>query len=264
MLGAIIGDVIGSSYSGRRSGTKEIDFDLFTTYSSFTDDTVLTIATAKSILYTEEYDLNYYRYARHYPNAGYGRRFFKWLESASMIPYNSYGNGAAMRVSPIGYAFNDKTTVLAEAKKSAECTHNHPEGIKGAQAVALAIFMSRKGFSKEEIRETIAKEFNYDLNRTIESIRPTYKGHVSSQESVPEAIIAFLDSTDFISAIRLAVSLGGDADTQAAIAGSIAEAFYKNIDREIISRTFLYLHQEFIDIIVDFYSQKLNKELVID
>ena len=152
-------------------------------------------------------------------------------------PYNSWGNGSAMRVSPVGFAFNSEEDVLREAKASAMVSHNHPEGIKGAQAVALAVFMTRQGASKEDIRGRISNDFDYNLDRTVENIRPSYRFDVSCMGSVPEGIIAFLDSTDYESAVRKAVSLGGDSDTQACIAGAIAEAFYKKIPSKVILET---------------------------
>ena len=187
----------------------------------FTDDTVLTVATTHAILTSTPYEIAYRAFGRQHPNAGYGNAFFKWLSSDESGPYNSWGNGSAMRVSPVGLAFNTVDDVLREAERSA-VTHNHPEGIKGAQATALAVFMARSGASKKEIRDELALRFGYDLGRTVSQIRPDYQWDVSCQGSVPEALVAFLDSADVESAIRLAISLGGDADTQAAIAGGVA------------------------------------------
>ncbi len=250
MLGAIAGDVIGSRYE--RNAVKTKYFGLFSKESRFTDDTVLTIAIAQSILNEKSYIENIVKFARSYPNAGYGGSFWSWMQSDVHKPYNSWGNGSAMRVSPVGFAFNDEATVLKEAKKSAEVTHNHIEGIKGAQATALAIFLARIGKSKEEIKKRIERDFNYDLNRSVDEIRPQYSFDVSCQGSVPESIICFLDSTDYEDCIRNAVSLGGDADTMAAIAGGIAQAYYKEIPKFIVDGVYQVLPDEFIAIIERF------------
>jgi len=232
MLGAIAGDIIGSVYE--HQPLKTIDFPLFHSHSRFTDDTVMTLAVARAIMLRSDYGREMKSLGRIYPQAGYGGNFKKWLNEDEIRPYGSWGNGSAMRVSPVGFAFDTEEDVLREAKQSAEISHNHPEGIKGAQAVALAILLARKGSSKSEIRERISRDFSYDLNRTVESIRPTYRFDVSCQGSVPEGIIAFLDSVDYQDAVRKAVSLGGDSDTLACIAGGIAQAYYKEIPAEII------------------------------
>ncbi len=250
MYGAIIGDIIGSVYE--RKNIKTTKFELFKGNSVFTDDTVLTIAVADAILTHKSYTETLQEYGKKYPNAGYGGNFYRWIFSDNPQPYNSWGNGSAMRVSPVAYAFNSIEKVLKEAEKSAIVTHNHPEGVKGAQAVAAAIFMARTGKSKKQIKDYIQKTFNYDLERSIDEIRPVYKFDVSCQGSVPEAIIAFLESTDFESAIRLAISLGGDSDTIAAMSGSIAEAFYKKIPENIISEAKKRLPEEFIKVIEGF------------
>jgi ADP-ribosylglycohydrolase len=214
--------------------TKRKDIRLFTPVSTFTDDSVLTIAVADAILTGRDYGPVIKSYARKHPLRGYGPRFLVWIASPGLKPYNSFGNGSAMRVSPVAHAFGTEEEVLREAQRAAECTHNHPEGIKGAQATALAIFMARQGFGKEVIRREIESRFSYDLSRTVDEIRPDYRGDMTCQGSVPEAIIAFLDSSSFEDAIRNAVSLGGDADTQACIAGAIAEAHYKTIPESIL------------------------------
>ncbi|MBN2591696.1 MAG: ADP-ribosylglycohydrolase family protein [Sedimentisphaerales bacterium] len=250
MLGAIAGDIIGSVRENIR--IKRKDFELFPKICFYTDDTVLTIAVADAILNNKDYGETIKKYARKHPLRGYGPKFSLWMMSPVSKPYNSLGNGSAMRVSPVGHAFNDEDSVLEQAKKSAECTHNHPEGIKGAQAVALAIFLARMGSDKDEIRKQISERFDYDLNRSIDEIRPQYKNDITCPGSVPEAIIAFLDSTDFEDAIRNAVSLGGDADTQAAIAGSIAESFYKGIPEHIFEKTWKKIPESFRKIIVSF------------
>jgi ADP-ribosylglycohydrolase len=176
-----------------------------------------------------------------------------WLGSSGIKPYNSLGNGSAMRVSPVAHAYDSEESVLMHAKKSAECTHNHPEGIKGAQATALTIYLARSGADKEDIRRRITERFEYDLERTVDSIRPDYRMNITCPGSVPEAIIAFLDSTDFEDAIRNAVSLGGDADTQAAIAGAIAETYYEEgIPSSILEKGWSIIPQSFQDVIVEF------------
>lgn len=250
MLGAIAGDIIGSIYEG--NPIKTTDFILFDGKSDYTDDTVLTIAIAYSILKGVDYVTSLKLFGRKY-TAGYGMSFYQWLISSSSEPYNSWGNGSAMRVSPIGFAFNSVDEVLNEAKRSAEVTHNHPEGIKGAQATALAIFLARMEESKKCIRQEISKRFTYDLDRTLNEIRPTYSFQVSCQYSVPESIIAFLESENFEQAIRNAISLGGDSDTMACIAGGIAQAFYKDLPEEIVHNVKQRLPDEFLQIIDKFY-----------
>lgn len=236
MLGAITGDIIGSRFEFH--GTKCTDFDLFGRGCRYTDDSAMTVAMAEWLLDDPEHSLEMLeqkmvKFGEMDPDAGFGGKFYDWLFNPLKLwpdgvrrPYNSWGNGSAMRVSAVGWMFDTLEETERVAEISASITHNHPEGIKGAQATAAAIFMARNGASKEMIRSYISNRFGYDLNRTIGQIRPTYQFEVSCQKSVPEAIIAFLDSNDYESAIRLAISLGGDADTQACIAGGIAEAFY--------------------------------------
>ncbi|MDD5209614.1 MAG: ADP-ribosylglycohydrolase family protein [Elusimicrobiales bacterium] len=250
MLGAIAGDIIGSVYENFH--TKRKDFRLFTPLSSFTDDTVLTVAVAEAILSGKPYGESIRSYARSYPLRGYGGGFMRWALIPGSAPYNSFGNGSAMRVSPVAWAFEKEEEMLAQAEFSAACTHNHPEGIKGAQAAALAVFLARKGAAKEEIKTSIASRYGYDLSRKLDEIRPSYKTEISCQASVPEAIIAFLEAENFEDAVRNAVSLGGDADTQAAIAGSIAEAYYKGIPAEILQRVNKKLPAGFLDVIARF------------
>ena len=224
MLGAIAGDIIGSVYEFQP--IKTIDFPLFRQESHFTDDTVLTVAVADSVLSGKSYAAAIKQWGRRYPQAGYGRSFYQWLMSRCSVAYESWGNGSAMRVSPIGWAYSTLEQTLKEAGRSAEITHNHPEGIKGAQAVAGSIFMARQKASKEKIKEWIKSFAGYELERKVADIRPAYKFEVSCQHSVPEAIICFLEGESVEEAVRLAVSLGGDADTQACISGAIAHAFY--------------------------------------
>lgn len=234
MIGAIAGDIIGSAFEWRN--VKTTDFKLFGPASRFTDDTVLTVAVADCILTGKDYASAFKEYGRRFPNAGYGGFFWGWLCSGSMEPYNSFGNGSAMRVSPVGFAFETLPEVLAEAKRSADATHNHPEGVKGAQAVASAIFLARKGSGKSEIRRYIQETFGYNLDRTLDEVRPGYTFDVTCQGSVPEAIIAFLESEDFEDAVRKAVSLGGDSDTIACMTGGIAQAFYGEVPGPILRK----------------------------
>ncbi|MFA6618293.1 MAG: ADP-ribosylglycohydrolase family protein [Candidatus Neomarinimicrobiota bacterium] len=250
MIGAVIGDTLGSVFEW--NNIKSTDFDLFNPKCDFTDDSVLTIAVADSIMNNKDFAKTIRDYGRKYFDRGYGGNFRHWLLSDSLKPYGSYGNGSAMRVSAVGFAFNDIKKVLAIAKRSAEVTHDHPEGIKGAQATATAIFLARKGKTKEEIKDYITSQFNYDLNFTLDEIRATYEFDVTCQGSVPQAIVAFLESSDFESAIRLAISIGGDSDTIACIAGGIASAYYKDIPREILDFVVKRLPNEFIEIINKF------------
>ncbi|MCD7926843.1 MAG: ADP-ribosylglycohydrolase family protein [Bacteroides sp.] len=227
MIGAIAGDIIGSVYEFNNTKTK--DFPLFSDDSSYTDDSIMTVAVADWLLHGGELAKVMQHYGNKYPNpmGGYGSRFAIWLHEVDPKPYNSWGNGAAMRVSPVGWYFDSLEETLRVAKETAIVTHNHPEGIKGAQAVAVAIFLARNEKSREYIKEFVEKNFGYDLNRNCDDIRLNYEFDESCQGTVPEAIIAFLESRDFEDAIRLAVSLGGDSDTLACITGGIAEAFYK-------------------------------------
>lgn len=257
MIGAIAGDIIGSVHE--RSNTKRTDFKLFVKKCTFTDDTVMSVAIADAILNQENYAIKLKEYGRTYPKRGYGGYFRKWLKSSNSEPYNSFGNGSAMRVSPVGFAFNSLKDVLHEAKKSAEVTHNHPEGIKGAQAVASAIFLARQNNDKKLIKNYIEKEFNYNLDRKINEIRKDYSFDVTCQGSVPEAIISFFESTDLESAIRIGISLGGDADTIACMAGSIAQAYYKQIPAFIIEKVKTILHEDLFIIV-----NKFNERFLVD
>lgn len=244
MLGAIIGDIVGSCYEF--NSIKTTGFELFNPRSRYTDDSVMTMAVAEWLLEDPHHthqilEEKMVKYGNLNSNVGYGGTFLRWLFLPNAIfsdgkrkPYNSFGNGSAMRVSAVGWMFDSLEETERLAEISASITHNHPEGIKGAQATAAAIFMARHGASKEEIKDYISKRFKYNLNRTCEQIRPFYGFEVSCQKSVPESIIAFLDSKDYESTVRLAVSLGGDSDTQACIAGGIAEAFYGIPDDIII------------------------------
>ncbi len=255
MIGAIIGDIIGSVYEGNPIKTTE--FPLFGRGCRFTDDTVLTVAVADSILSGEPYEDKIVEYYRLYPRAGYGMNFQIWASSGSRTPYNSWGNGSAMRVSPVGFAFDNLDLVMSEARKTAAMTHNHPEGIKGAQAVAAAVFMARTGSSRNDIREYLEIRFHYDLSRSIEQIRPSYSFDVSCQGSVPESITCFLESDSFEDAVRLAVSLGGDSDTQACIAGSIAQAFYRDIPITIGKKAEKFLDDRLLSVVRAFSEKYL-------
>jgi ADP-ribosylglycohydrolase len=241
MLGAIAGDIIGSVYEARPIKTTR--FPLFHPLCRFTDDTVLTVAWADSILNGSSYVDLLKSYYRAYPRAGYGGTFHQWAQSEQSSPYNSWGNGSAMRVSPVGFAYSSLDEVLEEAKKSAEVTHDHPEGIKGAQAIAAAVFLARKRHSKDEIQQYVTATFDYDVETTLDEIRPRYSFEVSCQNSVPQAIRAFLESDDFEDAIRKAISLGGDSDTLACMAGAIAHAYYRAVPDSIRGRVYELLDE---------------------
>ena len=234
MYGAILGDMIGAPYEFDR-GNKTKKFPLFERESQFTDDSVMTVAVAEALLETKDgapeeirsaVIRSMQKWGRKYPDAGYGARFYWWLKDNDPQPYNSWGNGSAMRVSSAGWLYDTLKKTREIARLTAEVTHNHPEGLKGAEATAAAIFLARTGSTKEEIREYITSEFGYDLSRTCDQIRPGYYHVESCQQTVPEAVTAFLEGTDFEDVIRTAVSLGGDSDTLTCIAGGIAEAFY--------------------------------------
>ena len=256
MLGAIIGDIVGSRFEF--NNTNKTDFKLFTPESSFTDDTICTIAIADAILREVSFEQSLLEWCRKYPNpkGAYGGSFARWIHSQYPEPYNSFGNGSAMRVSPCGYL---PTMQDMYARKSAECTHNHPEGIKGAECVALCIALSKRhyhnvsqiGWSKKHIKQLVVLRYGYNLDQTCDEIRRTNRFNETCQVTVPQAIVCFLESTDFESAIRLAVSIGGDSDTIAAITGSIAEAYY-GIPRHIQEKAWGYLPQEMRDVITKF------------
>lgn len=255
MIGSLIGDIVGSIYEFNNHKSK--DFEFFGAECGFTDDSVLTIATADWLLHGGDVAQYYSRYGEKYPYpmGGYGSGFERWLvrthREGLFEPYNSCGNGSAMRVGPVGWAFNTKEEVMAYAQKSAECTHNHPEGIKGAQATALCILLARQHKTKEEIRQIIENEFNYDLHFDCDEIRSTYWWGGTCQDSVPQAIVAFLDGNDFEDCIRYAISIGGDSDTIGCITGSIAEAYF-GIPAAIREQALDYLGPDFITIINEF------------
>ncbi len=265
MYGAIIGDIVGSPFEFDR-GNKTKNFELFGYKSEFTDDTVMTIAVGEALIEAgseasidviKDLVIHYMKkWGRKYPYAGYGSRFVWWLMLENPEPYNSYGNGSAMRVSAAGWLYDNLERTREVARATAEVTHNHPEGIKGAEATASAVYMARNGSSKEEIKEYIVREFQYDLSRTCDEIRPGYYHIESCQGTVPEAITAFMEGEDFEDVIRTAVSLGGDCDTLTAIAGSIAEAYY-GVPELIRTAAIRRLPDEFVAVVNRFEEKVL-------
>lgn len=264
MIGSIIGDIVGSIYEFTPNNIKTKQFEFFNPNGSYTDDSILTFATADWLLHGGEVAHYYSKYGEKYPwpMGGYGGGFKLWLVRSirhqDYRPYNSCGNGSAMRVGPVGWALDTIEEILAKAKESAECTHNHPEGIKGAQATALAIMMARHGCDKNEIRSEIEKRFEYDLQFTCEQIRPTYTWGGTCQDSVPQAIVAFLDGEDYEDSIRNAISIGGDSDTIGCITGSIAEAYF-GVPADLRNSAMNYLPEEFQSIISEFENKFGNK-----
>lgn len=262
MYGAILGDIIGSPFEFDR-GDKTKDFKLFSRRSHFTDDSVMTLAVCEALLKVgqdatvkeieDAVITSMQSWGRRYPHEGYGGYFRRWLTARHPQPYNSFGNGSAMRVSAAGWLYDSLEKTRVVAKATANVTHNHPEGIKGAEATASAIFMARNGSSKEEIKKYIENEFHYDLNRTLDEIRPNFHMDETCQKTVPEAIIAFLEARDFEDAIRNAVSLGGDTDTLGAITGSIAEAYF-GISETLISECRNRINKDMRDVVDAFYS----------
>jgi ADP-ribosylglycohydrolase len=250
MLGAIAGDFIGSVHEG--SGTKTKDFPLFVADSRFTDDTVLTVAVAERLLRGGSYVDLYHEYFHAYPQAGYGGSFIRWAGYRHRDPYNSWGNGSAMRVSPIGFACDALDDLMAQARESAEVTHNHLEGVRGSQATAAAVFLARSGRTKADIKAHVEREFGYNLSERLDDFRERYCFDVSCQGSVPQSIIAFLEADGYEDAIRNAISLGGDADTMACIAGGIAEAFFGGVPEEIAARALTALDDRLRGVVVEF------------
>ncbi len=253
MMGAIAGDMIGSVYE--RNNIKTTRFPLWQKKSTFTDDSVLTIATADCLMNHGDFAHYYRHYYSRYPRAGYGGSFIQWAETYGAPAYNSWGNGSAMRISPVAWWGRTEVEVLENAKKSAEVSHNHPEGIKGAQAIALATYMARKNASKEEILKRIALDFNYNLAESIEEIRGWYAFDVSCQGSVTQAIRAFYESDSLENAIRLAISIGGDSDTIACMAGAIAEAYYGSVPPSICHEIETRLPVELLKVVNAFYRE---------
>ena len=271
MIGAIMGDMIGAPYEFDM-GNKTKDFPLFNRESQFTDDSVMTIAVAEALMDTigksdDEIRTalvkSMQKWGRRYPNAGYGGMFYRWLREKNPKPYGSFGNGSAMRVSSAGWLFGTLAETRHIARLTAEVTHNHLAGIKGAEVTASAIFLARKGSSKEEIKDYIIKEFGYDLSRTCDEIRPEYHHVETCQQTVPEAVTAFIEGTDFEDVIRTAVSLGGDCDTLTCIAGSMAEAFY-GIPSEMIKECRKRLPEDMLSVIDRFDVKSLKKETELD
>lgn len=258
MYGALLGDIIGSPYEFDM-GNKCKEFPLFSKNSTFTDDSVMTIAVANAFLDAQpNADIEWIRrrlissmkqYGRMFPRAGYGGMFRRWLQCDDPQPYGSFGNGSAMRVSSVAWLYNDLETVRSMARLSAEVSHNHPEGIKGAEATATAIFMARTGSTKAEIKAYIEDSFHYDLRRSCDEIRPNYHHVETCQETVPEAITAFLEGESFVGVIRTAVSLGGDCDTLTCIAGAIAEGYY-GVDEELKQECRKRLPKELLEILM--------------
>ena len=255
MLGAIVGDIIGSKYESKN--IVDSNFPLFSKDSDFTDDTVLTCATAEKILFGTSYEEVYRKYAKMYKNRGYGSGFANWVNSSNPCPYNSYGNGSAMRVSPIGWSFNSYEEVEEESEKSASVTHNHPEGINGAKAVALAIYMARNKESKQNIVSTITEKYCYNKIESINDI--VRKFDVSCQGTVPICLTVLRDTNSFEEAIRTVISIGGDTDTNAAIVGSIAEVIYDGVPLDIASKAISKLSLVLKYIVKSFY-EKYNCE----
>ena len=253
MIGAIAGDMIGSPYED--CPIKTMAFPM--AVDAFTDDTVLTVAVANAILTGTDYGTSIKSWAQQYPNLPYGGSFWHWIWDPQSIPYCSYGNGSAMRVSPVGFAFESIEEVMVQARRSAELSHNHPEGIKGAQATALAVFLARKNEDKPTIRRQIQKRFAYDLGRCVDDIRECYCFDVTCQGSVPESIIAFLDAEDYETTVKNAISLGGDADTMACIAGGIAQAFYKTLPVDLVLQVRKKLPGALLAVL-DRFSDKFN------
>ena len=254
MLGAIVGDIIGSAYEFKN--TKRKEFHLFTPKSKFTDDTVMTLAVARWLCDDKEHRKetlvrHMQELGRRYPTAGYGGSFMRWLYNPEPQPYNSYGNGSAMRVSPVAFYAHSLQEALGLAKISAEVTHNHSEGIKGAQAIASSIYLARHGATKEEIKSYVEEQFHYDLSRQLDDIRPTYSYDMSCQNTVPQALLAFLEGANFEDVMRSAVSIGGDSDTIAAMAGGIAQAFYV-IPKKLSSYCYALLTPELRGVLNDF------------
>jgi ADP-ribosylglycohydrolase len=234
MIGAIAGDIIGSVYE--RNNITRTDFPLFDPRCHFTDDTVMTVAIADAILTGSDYGEKLRAWYRLYPGRGYGSGFRRWAAAPMLHPRSSMGNGSAMRVSPVGFAFDNLNTVLEEAKLSAVPSHGHPEGIKGAQAVASVVFLARTGAGKDDIRRYVEGAFGYDLSEPLDSIRTWYRFDVTCPGSVPQAITAFLESDGYEDAVRKAVSIGGDSDTIACMAGSMAHAFYGALPADVTVR----------------------------
>lgn len=255
MLGAIAGDIIGSVYEGKKRWLVErrVDFEpLFDPRARFTDDTVRSVAVADALMHRGDLADTFREYYHRYPGAGFGGEFRRWAESGRTGPYGSWGNGSAMRVGPVARMYDSPDEVLARAGETARVTHDHPEGIKGARATALATFLARAGAAKGEIRDEVGRRFGYDLSRSVDEIRPGHGFDASCRGTVPPALMAFLDSTSYEHAVRLAVSLGGDADALACIAGGVAAAFYGGVPPTIGGRARLFLDDDLLAVVAEF------------
>lgn len=263
MIGAIIGDIIGSEYEGNKSGAPTRG-KLFSRKSTFTDDTVLTVAVAESILNKTPYQKNLRAYYRRYPERGFGMAFSIWAILDAGQPYNSWGNGSAMRVSPVGWAFKSLPAVLAQAKQSAECTHNHPDGIAGAQAVAAAVYLSRTGQSKKRIADHIVTAHLYDIELNYEKLRGEAQMETKCAVTVPEAFFCFFNTENFVDAIRMARSIPGDIDTRCCITGAIAEAFYKNIPAGVLRSALAKLDPHLKTVVHEFYKKYMRGQVNYD
>lgn len=255
MISAIAGDIIGSRFEF--NNTTDNSFELFSKDSKFTDDTVLTVATADVLLHGGEYADKYLEYAKKYSGRGYGGRFARMVSSGKLIPYNSYGNGSAMRIGPVGWAFDSFDNVMKEAKRSAECTHNHPEGIKGAQAIATMIYMGRFGDSKSNMRHLITSTFGYDLSIPMKDLARRYD--VTCQGTVPKSITIFLETEDFEEAMRKSIVSGGDVDTIACIVGSMCDAYYGSPSQDVVKRVYDMLPIEMVLVTGEFIKKYVVK-----
>lgn len=250
IIGAVAGDMVGSLHKGKKPGPES--FDLLNDRPDFTSDTVLNVAVMESLLRERDYARSLKVYGRKYKDRDYGKAFDRWLQQDDPKPYHSWNNGAALRVSPIGFACRTLKEVSDEAYNCASVSHNHPDGIKGAVAIAVSVFLARNGRTKDEIRDYIESTFSYDLHRQIDHIRPDYYYDRSSEASVPESIIAFLDSTDYENAIRLAISLGGDSGRLACLTGGIAQAFYKEVPVKITNYVIEQLPHQMLETLNEF------------
>jgi ADP-ribosylglycohydrolase len=259
MYGSIIGDICGSIYEwNNRVTDKPGDINLVNQECYYTDDTILVLAIADAVLNGRDYQKYLLTWTKKYPNCGYGIKFKTWFTQNNPKPYNSYGNGSAMRVGSIGWCFETLEETIDEAGKSARITHNHKEGIKGAKAVAAAIYLARNNKTKKEIKEYIENEFKYKLSTDITKLREKYKYEATCQNTVPPAIMAFLESSNFEDSIQIAISLGGDSDTLASITGSISEAFYKNIPLSLINFVNNKLQDDMKAVLNKFYNRYLT------
>jgi len=258
MLGAIIGDIVGSRFEFNNH--KSTDFELFSADCHFTDDTICTLAVADALLNNLSFKQSLHSWCRKYIDGGYGRNFMLWVKSDNPKPYNSFGNGAAMRVSPCAWFSQNKDEILAAARQSAICSHNHPEGVRGAMCIAHCIYLARFNPPKRAIYDLATKDYGYNLDVNCDDIRRTNKFNETCQVTVPQAITCFLESSNFEDAIRLAISIGGDSDTIAAITGSIAESYYAEIPSAITQKALSYLPNEMVDLIKDFYYYYLSEK----